>query len=267
MNTLLPGLLARLLVSVALALTGHTAAYAFATPDELAAAYLQMVRQQLHPPADEIQYYAKRAQLMLEEGGILLLQPQYVVVVDRDPNVQVILVYWISSAATPRLIGASPVSTGRVGRFDHFQTPTGIFDHSVSGGDFRAEGTKNEHGIRGYGKKGMRIYDFGWQEATRGWGQGGLSTMRLQMHATDPDILEPRLGTVQSKGCIRIPNTLNSFLDRFGVLDVEYEAAAAAGEHMWVLSPERTPVAGAGHYLLILDSGRTGRPSWSRPPS
>jgi hypothetical protein len=259
--------IARFLAGVTLALLSHTAACGSTTPDELATAYQHMVRQQRYPPADEIQYYAQRALIMLEQAGIMLLQPQYLVVIDRDPNVQMILVYWISFTAAPRLIGASPVSTGRVGQFDHFQTPTGIFDHSMSDGDFRAEGTKNKFGIRGYGKKGMRVYDFGWQEATRGWGQGGVSMMRLQMHATDPDILEPRLGSVQSKGCIRIPSTLNSFLDRFGVLDAEYEAAARAGEPVWVLSSDRTPAAGAGHYLVILDSGRSRRPTWSLPPS
>ena len=44
---------------------------------------------------------------------------------------------------------------------------------------------------------------FGWVIAERGWGAGGMSPMRLQMHATDPDRLEPRLGRAESKGWIR----------------------------------------------------------------
>lgn len=258
--------IARMLACAGLGLMAHTAACAFPTPDDLANAYRRTVRQQLHPPSDEIRYYAGRALLMLEDAGVGLREPQYLVVVDRNPNVQAILVYWLSAAAEPRLIGASPVSTGRTGQYDHFQTPTGVFDHTVADGDFRAEGTKNELGIRGYGRKGMRVYDFGWQQALRGWGRGGLSTMRLQMHATDPDFLESRLGRVQSKGCVRIPATLNTFLDRFGVLDADYEAEATAGQPMWVLAPERTPAAGAGRYLVILDSDRPARPRWSPAP-
>lgn len=47
--------------------------------------------------------------------------------------------------------------------------------------------------------------------------------MRLQMHATDPDLLERRLGSAQSKGCIRIPASLNRLIDCYGVLDAEYK--------------------------------------------
>ena len=53
----------------------------------------------------------------------------------------------------------------------------------------------------------------------KGGANGAMSVMRLQMHATDPDHLEQRLGTAQSKGCIRIPASLNEFIDRHGVLD------------------------------------------------
>ena len=52
----------------------------------------------------------------------------------------------------------------------------------------RAEGTRNALGIRGYGERGMRVYDFGWVMGDRGWGTGGRSAMRLQMHATDPSL-------------------------------------------------------------------------------
>ena len=48
----------------------------------------------------------------------------------------------------------------------------------------------------------------------RGWGAGGKSIMRLQMHVTDPDVLERRLGERASNGCIRISATLNRFIDR-----------------------------------------------------
>ncbi|AOB33672.1 hypothetical protein AKI39_12345 [Bordetella sp. H567] len=253
----------RLLACLAFVLLPDAAALASPTAEDLAAAYRLTVRPQLHPPPDEVRYYAAHALLMLQGAGIELQEPQYLLVVDRSRRVQMILVYWISLADEPRLIGASPVSTGSTGRYDHFETPIGVFEHSVSDGDFRAEGTKNEFGIRGYGRKGMRVYDFGWQVALRGWGRGGQSPMRLQMHATDPDFLEPRLGRVDSKGCVRIPATLNAFLDRFGVLDADYEAAEQAGEPMWVLSSARNPASGAGRWLVILDSERVARPSWA----
>ena len=108
---------------------------------------------------------------------------------------------------------------------------------SLDNPDFRAEGSFNKNHIRGYGLRGRRVFDFGWQSAERGWGKGGVSRMRLQMHATDPGVLEPRLGRVASEGCISIPATLNVFLDRYGVLDADYEEAIAAGKAQWVIRP------------------------------
>ncbi len=69
------------------------------------------------------------------------------------------------------------------------------------------------------------MFDFGWQMAEKGWGKGGEGVNRLQMHATDPDLLEKRLGIPQSKGCIRIPTTLNIFLDQHAILEGDYDAA------------------------------------------
>lgn len=51
--------------------------------------------------------------------------------------------------------------------------------------------------------------------------------MRSQMHATDPDSLEKRPRTAQPKGCIRIPATLNLFLDWHAILDADYEEVVA----------------------------------------
>ena len=154
--------------------------------------------------------------------------------------------------------------TGKPGTFDHFKTPTGVFEHSTANLDYRALGTRNEFGIRGYGSAGMRVFDFGWQQAEKGWGGGGECTMRLQMHATDPDLLEQRVGTVQSKGCIRIPATLDVFIDRHGILDADYEQALARGESLWMLSSKRQPAPWPGRYLVIIDTMRDRRPDWAR---
>jgi hypothetical protein len=229
-------------------------------PAELSARYSAQVEARLAVPADETRRYGRLADEALARAGVTLEQPQYLLVVDRDPWVQVVFLLWRAAPGESVLVGASPVSTGLVGSFDHFETPLGVFGHSLANPDFRSEGTLNSNGIRGYGAKGMR-----------GWGDGAVSSMRLQLHATDPDLLERRLGSAQSKGCIRIPAALNRFLDHFGVLDADYEqavrdkAAHEAGK-LWVLDPQRQPVAGAGRYLVVVESGRSDRPDWSPAP-
>jgi hypothetical protein len=90
--------------------------------------------------------------------------------------------------------------------------------------------------------------------------------MRLQMHATDPDLLERRLGSAQSKGCIRIPATLNRLLDRYGLLDADYEQALRDGKKLWVLNASREPVPDPGRYLIVVETERAERPDWSPAP-
>jgi len=256
----------QLLLLASALLGGQATRAADESPAAMAARYANEVAQRLNPPEPEVRYYGVLAQQMLQAAGIALNRPQYLVLVDRSPQVQALLLFWLAPPAGPVLIGASPVSTGRIGEYDYFETPTGVYAHSTTNPDFRAEGTFNENGIRGYGLRGMRVFDFGWQPARRGWGQGGTSAMRLLLHATDPDRLAPKLGSVQSKGCVRIPATLNRLLDQHGLLDADYNDALRAGQHFWVLSPQRTPVADAGRYLIVVDTARTSRPDWSPSP-
>lgn len=221
------------------------------------------------PPAEQV-FYAQLLDATLRQHEPVDLPSQYVVLVDRNAHVQAIFLYKLDASAAPRgfqFIGASPVSTGKPGRYDYFETPTGVFAHTLANHDFRAEGTQNSQGILGYGVQGMRVYDFGWVLAERGWGKRGYSQMRLQMHATDPYQLEQRLGLRASKGCIRIPASLNDFLDRHGVLDADYEQALASGARMWVMRADRTPVPDPGRYLVVIDSGRIERPDWSPVPT
>ena len=49
-----------------------------------------------------------------------------------------------------------------------------------------------------------------------------------------------------TKGCIRIPATLNTFIDRHAILDADYEQAMAGGQTFWVLSKTREPTPRAG---------------------
>lgn len=256
------------IVAAALAAAAHAAdpVAPIEHPQDFIDVYAREVDRRLALPAAEQQAYGDRLVAAFATAGVELAQPQWVLLVDRSEHVQAAMLWWAAPGGYVGLVGASPVSTGRPGSFEHFETPTGVFAHSLANPDYRAEGTRNERGIRGYGVKGMRVFDFGWVAARRGWGTPGEQPMRLQMHATDPDLLEPKLGRRESKGCVRIPATLNTLLDRHGLLDADYEAAAAAGRPHWVLRPDRTPTAWPGRWLVIVDSQRRARPPWSPPP-
>ncbi|WP_175759371.1 hypothetical protein [Burkholderia ambifaria] len=229
--------------------------------------FTQEVTRRLNVPASEQRAYGVRLQKALSDANLGDLAGEYVVMVDRAPNVQALFIYF---RATPTnawlMIGASPVGTGWPGKYDHFLTPLGVFHHTPDNMDFRAEGTTNDNGIRGYGQRDMRIYDFGWVDGERGWGKGGKSPMRFQMHATDPDRLEALLGIRHSKGCVRIPASLNTFLDRHGILDDAYQARVEAGKSLWVLRHDRDITPIAGRYLVVIDSARKTRPAWSPAP-
>ncbi|MGC2519554.1 MAG: L,D-transpeptidase [Burkholderiales bacterium] len=231
----------------------------------IATAFEREVDRKLPVPAGEQADYAGALRAELARAGKEALRPEFVLLVDRSPAVQAAFLYWIS-AEDWRFIGASPVATGLPGAYEHFLTPLGVFEHSVANMDFRAEGTVNEFGVRGYGLKGMRVFDFGWVMGERGWGEGGMSPMRLEMHATDPG-LEKLLGTAHSEGCIRIPATLDRFLDHHGILDANYERVVTTlGMRLSILLPDREPTPWAGRTLVIIDSERSRRPAWSPLP-
>nr|WP_260433803.1 hypothetical protein [Burkholderia sp. Bp8998] len=248
-------------------LSANEARNATARAIDMRKRFTQEVTRRLNVPASEQRAYGDRLQKALADENLGDLAGEYVAMVDRAPNVQALFIYF---RATPSnawlLIGASPVGTGWPGKYDHFLTPLGVFHHSPDNMDFRAEGTTNDNGIRGYGKRDMRIYDFGWVDGERGWGKGGKSPMRFQMHATDPDRLEPLLGIRHSKGCVRIPASLNTFLDQHGILDDDYQARVEAGKSLWVLRHDRDITPIAGRYLVVIDSARKARPAWSPAP-
>lgn len=154
-------------------------------------------------------------------SAISALAPQHVLLVDRHAKVQAALLY-----------------------------------RTLPGGGWRSEGTLNGNGILGYGRKAMRVYDFGWVAQVRGWGDHAVGTMRLQVHSTDPAQLEPWLGAARSKGCIRVPATFDDFMDRRGVLDADCEQALAEGREFWVLRPDREATRWPGRYLVVVDSER-----------
>jgi hypothetical protein len=144
------------------------------------------VGRRLDVPEDERQRYLGLLKQALAASGHGGEVPQALLLVDRSVHVQAIFVLLKLPNHEWSWLGASPVSTGRVGAFDHFRTPVGVFVHGPQHPDFRAEGTLSSQHVRGYGLRGNRVFDFGWVDAERGWGAGGKSPMRLQMHATDP---------------------------------------------------------------------------------
>ena len=74
----------------------------------------------------------------------------------------------------------------------------------------------------------------------------GLARIVAEVRENDRDALEPRLGSAQSKGCVRIPGSLARFLDHYGVLDAAYVQIDAVGLAL------RWPAAAAGVLLGLL---------------
>lgn len=232
----------------------------------LASLFAAQVDRRLELPEDEQKQYGRLLSEALGRSGQPMNEAQYAVIVDRNKLVQAAMIYWLGAEGTAQLVGASPVSTGLPGTYEYFETPLGVFVHTVENQDFRAEGTKNRLGVRGYGEKGRRVYDFGWVFTKRGWGDRREGFMRLQMHATDPDLLEPSLGTARSKGCVRVPATFNQFVDHYGLLDADYERALRAGRKFWVLREDREVTSTPGRYLVVVETQRAERPAWSPAP-
>ncbi|WP_373322084.1 L,D-transpeptidase [Acetobacter oeni] len=211
-------------------------------------------------------HWVQMARDAVDAAGFAIARAQVLVVVDRNPSVQKLaLILALPDSPDWHVLGSVKVSTGTRGRKYYYVTPTGVFPNTTDRLGYRAEGTKNEHGIRGIGAKGMRVWDFGWHNAEKGWLSGGeTGDIRLEMHATDPDFLESRLGRPASEGCVRIPAKFNVFLDHYGLLDVEYEQAASYDDRFKALLPkDRVPSPIAGEALVVVDSGQknagTGR--------
>jgi hypothetical protein len=211
------------------------------------------------PPA-AAQRWIERSRAAVADSDERIDRPQLLVVVDRNPRVQQMRILVARPDANWQDLGGTRVSTGQTGRFDYYLTPTGVFPHTDAILDWRAEGTFNENHVRGLGLKGMRVWDFGWQTAAKGWREDD-GQIRLLMHATDPANLEHRLGRPASKGCVRIPAAMNRFLDRHGVLDADYERAAQRDPGFAaLLLADRIPTPLAGTILVVIDSGAPARP-------
>ena len=197
------------------------------------------------------------AQAMLTRQNVMLDAPQVVLVVDRSPRVQRLWLTVGAPGGALKPLGMVKVSTGKPGRLEHFRTPVGVFDNDGAILGYRALGTYNENHIRGVGVHGMRVWDFGWQ-TTDDWrwhDTAGTMAIRMEMHATDPAVLEPRLGRWDSEGCIRIPSRFNSFLDHSGLIDVKLQEMAQDDRGVAALLPRNVrPDPLAGHILVVIDT-------------
>ena len=224
--------------------------------ERLRAALLQEVPQHTSDDTNGGRAWIIRAQVALNAAPFAINGTQLIVVVDRNPRVQELRIILARPDSPWEVIGGSKVSTGQARRRGYFITPVGVFLHTDAILDYRALGTFNENHIRGLGLKGIRVWDFGWQIAEKGWhAERDMGEIRLLMHATDPDYLEPRLGRPASQGCIRIPATMNRYLDNYGVLDADYERAAPDHPNIEsVLLPDRQPTPLAGNAMVIVDS-------------
>ena len=227
----------------------------------LRAVLMQEVPSVITDKSEREQAWIDQAKAAMAAGGPTIDRAQFLVVVDRNPGVQQMRIVLARPNGAWESLGGSKASTGQTGRRDYYLTPIGVFLHTDAILDWRAEGTFNANHIRGLGLKGMRVWDFGWQLATKGWGPGEeQGEIRLLLHATDPVYLEQRLGHPASKGCVRIPAAMNRFLDHYGILDADYEQVAKGDPRFEaVLLPARAPTPLAGNALVVVDSSERSR--------
>lgn len=178
---------------------------------------------------------------------------EFVLIGDKSPNKQKMHIF-IVYEKEPYYIGSTKISTGEKSRYDHYYTPIGIFENKTDILNYRALGTKNAKGIRGNGSKGARVYDFGWVNANKSWKHKVKTTpIRFQMHATDVDYLEGALGRRASKGCIRLSNWFNRFIDEYGVLDYHYEMNKESSRAIkYTMSPKKVHTGFDGRYMIIM---------------
>lgn len=193
----------------------------------------------------------------LTKSGRDFAESQFFVYVDRNPSAQFVTVgFYDAGRKQIDFLGTDLISSGNIEKGgDYFETPTGVFENLVDNFSYRALGTPNQDGWRGLGAKDSRVWDFGDQKGYKKYKNGNtVSQMRLLMHSTDPDKGEPRLGRIDSKGCVRISHGLNGFLDTFAILDRNYEQWVKTKPDSWLLKKDRKPVSYPGKYLIIGDS-------------
>jgi lipoprotein-anchoring transpeptidase ErfK/SrfK len=229
---------------------------------EIQQAMARAIPHQIHLSAARQEALISLAQQMAADDHLFIRRPQLVLIVDRASSAQLMALTLARPDGDWEILGTSDVSTGKPGRKQHFKTPVGVLLNDGSELGYRAQGTYNQNHIRGLGVKGMRVWDFGWQTSDDWRTPGATMQVRVEMHATDPAVLEQRLGRADSEGCIRLPDALNRFLDRRGIIDADLERLGEtdAGYHA-LLSPYLAPTPIAGDSVIVVDSSET----WVKP--
>jgi hypothetical protein len=227
--------------------------------DLIAAAMAREAPAPVSLSAERQQALVSLAQQMATEDHLFIRQPQLVLIVDRAPHAQLLAMTLAEPDGGWRILGARHVSTGKPGRLQHFKTPVGVLLNDGSEIGYRAQGTFNQYHIRGLGVKGMRVWDFGWQTTDDWRTPGATMEVRVEMHATDPSVLEARIGRADSEGCVRLPDSLNRFLDRHGIIDAAIERLGDSDSgYRALLSPELDPTPLAGDAVIVIDSSEPG---------
>lgn len=236
-HAVVPGVRRRsLLLAAAGALAPFaTHASAVCTPRDLARRYAAQVEHSLAVPRNEFLIYAGLAEIeiaSLREPA--LRRPQYLLVVDSCPTIQVAFLFWRMLPGHLELVGASPASTGDPVRPGCVATPCGVF----------AQAHAHEPGALA-----SRVYDFGVQRAR----MPGSLPVHLQAQSARGRS-RSLLGRPQSDGRVLLPPSLVAFLDAYRVLDgAQGNATTASGEVL--------PFA--GRTMIVLDSEREDRPGWA----
>lgn len=179
---------------------------------------------------------------------------EFLLIVDASFDCQCAALAFVSDNGQVFSSSAFKVSTGDSRKF-HYLTPSGYFEHSIDTGTYRALGTPNEHGIRGIGLKGARVWDLGWQKTTHAKSDQVVD-IRFQLHATDP-VLEAKLGTPQSQGCIRLSAGVNYFLDTYAILDKDFLKDQKTGKPYWALRDNRFEIEHVGSIIYVIPSVKT----------
>lgn len=233
-------------------LTGDPAAQAIHLADQMK---LTLGGLDVSVPQEERDRAIDLAKKELQARKVVVDHPQLVMIVDRAVRVQRLLVVFAQPNAAWEVLGAVKVSTGRPGQAEHFKTPVGVMINDGSIPGYRAQGTVNQNGIRGIGAKGLRVYDLGWSTTSDWRHPGQVAVVRLEMHATDPVYLEPKLGRPDSEACIHIPTKFNIFIDHNGLLDADLAPKAATDpEIAWLFGPDHVQSPLAGDKIVVVDS-------------
>jgi hypothetical protein len=94
---------------------------------EMNKTFANEVQRRLNMPTADQLLYGSKLQQALQEKSLGAIANEYVVLVDRNQNVQALFIYFRARAhGIWHMVGATPVSTGLPGTYDHFTTPMGV---------------------------------------------------------------------------------------------------------------------------------------------